>query len=145
MDERADFVLNRPPDPNGGGDMRQLSLLVVALSLLVARSPANALPPPDVLVAQPLIYAGKAATAGIMAVYFLGDVVLGAPVACVAQMIGDGALEGCSAGANKASKGSTLAVCHGLEVFSEALASTPCANAGFAPPPDSTATPPLTP
>ena len=126
--------------------MKPLSLIVVAMSLLVSRSPANALPPPDVLVAQPLIYAGKAAAAGMMALYFVGDVVFGAPVACVANMIGDGSLEGCSAGAEKASKGATLALCQGVEVFSEELASRPCANANSSPAPrEATQVPPLTP
>jgi hypothetical protein len=126
--------------------MKPWSLLFLAVSLLVPfRSAANALPPPDIIVAQPLIWAGKAATAGVMAVFFLGDVLLGAPVACVTQMIGDQSLEGCSAGAEKASKGATLATCHGLEVFSEELGRRPCANANYVPPPDATATPRLAP
>jgi hypothetical protein len=111
--------------------MKRLSVLLLAMSLLVpaARSSAADLPPPDILVAQPLIYAGKLAAFGIMAGSFVLDAVFGAPTACVTEMIGDQSVDGCAAGAQKAHSGGKHALCQGFGLFSEIWGSGPCATA----------------
>jgi hypothetical protein len=108
--------------------MKRLPVLLLAMSLLVpaARSSAASLPPPDVLVALPLIYAGKLAAFGILTGSFVADAVFGAPTACVTETIGG---DGCSAGAQKAHAGGKHALCQGFDLFSDIWGSGPCAAA----------------
>jgi hypothetical protein len=111
--------------------MKRLSVLLLAMSLLVpaVRSSAADLPPPDILVAQPVIYAGKLAAFGILAFSFVSDAVFGAPTACVAQAIGDQSADGCAAGAQKAHAGGKHKLCDAVSLFSESWASGLCAKA----------------
>jgi hypothetical protein len=110
--------------------MKRLSVLFLAVSLLVpAHSAADEFPPPHLLPVQPMIYAGKLAAFGVLGVLFVSDAVLGAPIGCVAQTIGDQSLDGCSAGAQKARAGGKRALCYGFELFSEVWGDWPCTKA----------------
>lgn len=93
--------------------MRQCVCALVALcvvSVPAARVMADESLPLKV-VEQPLVLVGKTAASGLLQVISFLNVVIGVPVACIAQGIADQSASGCSVGAGKALDGTDLALC----------------------------------
>ena len=70
------------------------------------------------IVAQPLILAGRAASAVVLGCLGLLTIFPGAPVACVAGAIADASTEGCTKGANAAGNALVAQTSEGLDILS---------------------------